>query len=44
VSAGLIVVTVRRGHGLFGLRQGTISYRILCGAALPVLAVRQDAQ
>jgi nucleotide-binding universal stress UspA family protein len=40
VGAGLIVLTLRRGHGLFGRRQGTISYRVLCGASVPVLALR----
>jgi nucleotide-binding universal stress UspA family protein len=41
LRAGLIVLTLRRGHGLFGARQGSVTYRVLCGAAVPVLALRQ---
>lgn len=43
IRAGLIVLTLRRGHGLFGARQGTITYQVLCGAATPVLALRQQS-
>jgi nucleotide-binding universal stress UspA family protein len=41
MSADLIVLTLRSGHGLFGLRQGTITYQVLCGAGTPVLALQQ---
>lgn len=44
MGAGLIVLTLRRGHGLFGARQGTITYHVLCGAATPVLALRQGSR
>jgi nucleotide-binding universal stress UspA family protein len=40
-KAGLIVMTLRRGRGLFGARQGSITYRVLCGAGAPVLALRE---
>ena len=39
-KAGLIVMTLRGGRGLFGARQGSITYRVLCSAAVPVLALR----
>jgi nucleotide-binding universal stress UspA family protein len=39
MKAGLIVLALRRGRGLFGSRQGTTSYRILCASATPVLAL-----
>ena len=39
VKAGLIVLKLRRGHGLFGKRQGSTTYRILCGSTTPVLAL-----
>lgn len=42
VDAGVIVLTLRAGHGLFAPRQGAISYRILCGSDTPVLALNQD--
>lgn len=41
IGAGLIVLALRRGHGLFGPRQGSITYRVLSGAATPILALRQ---
>ena len=40
-GARLIVLTLRKGHGLFGRRQGAITYEVLCGGAVPVLALRQ---
>jgi nucleotide-binding universal stress UspA family protein len=36
--AALIVLTLREGHGLFGPRQGSITYRVLSSSAIPVLA------
>jgi nucleotide-binding universal stress UspA family protein len=42
-QAGLIVLTLRRGHGLFGARQGTTTYRVLCGSRTPVLALAPAA-
>ena len=44
VGARLIVLTLRKGHGLFGRRQGAITYQVLCGGAVPVLALRQTWQ
>lgn len=38
-DAGLIVLSLKRGHGLFGARYGSISYRLLCAAVAPVLAL-----
>ena len=39
VGADLIVLALRRGRGLFGRRQGTTTYRVLCGTTIPVLAL-----
>ena len=39
---GLVVMTRRPGQGLFGPRQGTISYEVLCKANTPVLALPSD--
>ncbi len=39
---GLVVMTRRRGQGLFGPRQGSISYQVLCRANTPVLALPSD--
>jgi nucleotide-binding universal stress UspA family protein len=39
MKAGLIVLALRRGRGLFGPRQGTTTYRILCASRTPVLAL-----
>jgi nucleotide-binding universal stress UspA family protein len=39
MNAGLIVLALRRGRGLFGPRQGTTTYRILCASTTPVLAL-----
>jgi nucleotide-binding universal stress UspA family protein len=36
---GLVVMTRRRGQGLFGPRQGSISYQVLVKARTPVLAL-----
>jgi nucleotide-binding universal stress UspA family protein len=36
---GLVIMTRRRGQGLFGPRQGSISYQVLCNAKTPVLAL-----
>ena len=40
---GLVVMTRRRGQGLFGPRQGSISYQVLCKANTPVLALPSDS-
>jgi nucleotide-binding universal stress UspA family protein len=40
---GLVVMTRRRGQGLFGPRQGSISYEVLCKANTPVLALPSDS-
>jgi nucleotide-binding universal stress UspA family protein len=39
---GLVVMTRRRGQGLFGPRQGSISYEVLRKANTPVLALSSD--
>lgn len=39
MKAGLIVLALRSGRGLFGPRQGTSTYRILCASTTPVLAL-----
>lgn len=39
LEAGLVILLLRRGRGLFGPRKGSIAYRVLCGAATPLLAV-----
>jgi nucleotide-binding universal stress UspA family protein len=44
LRASLIVLTLRRGHGLFAPRQGTITYRVLTGSPVPVLALRQGTR
>jgi nucleotide-binding universal stress UspA family protein len=41
-NAALIVLTLRPGRGLFGPRQGSITYRILCGSTAPVLALLRE--
>lgn len=41
-NIGLVVMTRRRGQGLFGPRQGSISYQVLLGAKTPVLALPSD--
>lgn len=38
-KAGQVILILRRGRGLFGPRKGSITYRVLCGAATPLLAV-----
>ena len=40
---GLVVMTRRRGQGLFGPRQGSISYEVLCKANTPLLALPSDS-
>jgi nucleotide-binding universal stress UspA family protein len=39
---GLVLMTRRRGQGLFGPRQGSISYEVLRKAKTPVLALPSD--
>lgn len=41
-KAGLVIMTRRRGQGLFGPRQGSISYHVLTVANTPVLALPSD--
>jgi nucleotide-binding universal stress UspA family protein len=41
-DVGLVVMTRRRGQGLFGPRQGSISYQVLVDAHTPVLALPSD--
>jgi nucleotide-binding universal stress UspA family protein len=43
-DVGLVVMTRRRGQGLFGPRQGSISYQVLVHAGTPVLALPSDKQ
>jgi nucleotide-binding universal stress UspA family protein len=38
-QVGLVIMTRRRGQGLFGPRQGSISYQVVCRANTPVLAL-----
>jgi nucleotide-binding universal stress UspA family protein len=38
-KAGIIVLALRRGRGVFGRRQGATTYRVLCSSAIPVLAL-----
>lgn len=38
-NAGLAILILRRGGGLFGPRKGSITYRVLCSSATPVLAI-----
>jgi nucleotide-binding universal stress UspA family protein len=39
---GLVIMTRRRGQGLFGPRQGSISYEVLWRSHTPVLALPSD--
>jgi nucleotide-binding universal stress UspA family protein len=41
-SIGLVIMTRRRGQGLFGPRQGSISYQVLTRANTAVLALPSD--
>jgi nucleotide-binding universal stress UspA family protein len=41
-SVGLVVMTRRKGQGLLGPRQGSISYQVLLRAKTPVLALPSD--
>jgi len=41
-NVGLVVMTRRKGQGLLGPRQGSISYQVLIGARTPVLALPSD--
>jgi nucleotide-binding universal stress UspA family protein len=41
-NVGLVVMTRRRAQGLFGPRQGSISYKVLVDANTPVLALPSD--
>jgi nucleotide-binding universal stress UspA family protein len=38
-KADLIILALRRGHGIFGPRQGATTYRVLCSSPTPVLAL-----
>ena len=39
VGAGLVLLTLRGDSRLFGDRKGTTSYRVVCEAGMPILAV-----
>lgn len=41
-NAGLLIMILRRGRGLFGPRRGSISYRVLSGTTAPLLAIPAD--
>jgi nucleotide-binding universal stress UspA family protein len=41
--AGTLVLTLRRGKGLFGMARGTVTYRVLTTAVTPVLALPAGA-
>jgi nucleotide-binding universal stress UspA family protein len=41
-NVGLVVMTGRKGQGLLGPRQGSISYQVLLAARTPVLALPSD--
>ena len=41
---GLVIMTRRRGQGLFGPRQGAISYQVLCEGGTPILALPSGAK
>ena len=41
-NVGLVVMTRRKGQGLLGPRQGSISYQVLIRARTPVLALPSD--
>ncbi len=38
-KAGLIILALRRGRGIFGRHQGATTYRVLCSSTIPVLAL-----
>jgi nucleotide-binding universal stress UspA family protein len=38
-KAGLIILALRRGRGIFGQHQGATTYRVLCSSGIPVLAL-----
>ncbi len=38
-KAGIIILALRRGRGIFGPRQGATTYRVLCSSTIPVLAL-----
>lgn len=38
-KAGCIILVLRRGRGIFGKRQGSTTYRVLCASKIPVLAL-----
>lgn len=38
-KAGLIILALRRGRGIFGRRQGATTYRVLCSSTIPVMAL-----
>jgi len=43
-GAGLIVLLLRPADRLFGTRQGSVAYRVLCNASMPVLALPDRAR
>ncbi len=42
-NAGLLIMILRRGRGLFGPRRGSITYRVLSGTTTPLLAIPSEA-
>lgn len=38
-DAGLVILMLRQGHGVFAPRKGSTTYRVLAGGATPVLAI-----
>jgi universal stress protein A len=43
-NVGLVIMTRRKGQGLFGPRQGSISYQVLVKSDTPVLALPSDSK
>ncbi|RPI50583.1 MAG: hypothetical protein EHM55_21015, partial [Acidobacteria bacterium] len=43
-NVGLVIMTRRKGQGLFGPRQGSISYQVLVKSETPVLALPSDSK
>jgi nucleotide-binding universal stress UspA family protein len=39
MKSSLVALVLRRGRGLFGARQGSITYHVLGGSAVPVMAL-----
>ena len=39
MGAALLLLQLRRGRGIFGKKQGSTTYRVLCGSKIPILAL-----